>query len=446
MNGISKDSDAQDMSEFHQRISAVEVERIWRSAADAGLLTETTRSLMVHDLARMRARIGVIRDAFPAGTLHALAIKANPLVEVLREAVGCGAGLEAASIEEVHLALAAGCVPERIVFDSPAKTLPEIAQALRLGLILNADNLTELSRIDDALQTLGSSSSIGLRINPEVGAGTISQTSVGAVGSKFGVPVSDAAAVLNAFRQYRWLSGLHMHVGSQGCPLEMLTAAAGVIDELRRRILRETGRTVQFIDVGGGLPTIYTNGQSPPSPADYVNGLRSAAGDLFASGMPLITEFGRAIQAGCGITLSRVEYVRPQQQTAVIHVGADLLLRPVYRPEDWRHEFFVLDAQGVVKQGPLAPLTIAGPLCFSGDVIARDQLLPAADVGDWIVIRDTGAYTLGMWSRHCSRGIPAVLGYDPSATTPLRVIRPAETPSDIVRFWSTSPGAEPTGG
>jgi diaminopimelate decarboxylase len=149
-----------------------------------------------------------------------------------------------------------------------------------------------------------------------------------------------------------------------------------------------------------------------------------------------VTEFGRAIQANCGVAVSRVEYVKPDQRLAVIHWGADFLLRPVYRPDDWKHEFFVLNGQGRPKTGAAVPATIVGPLCFAGDVVARDVLLPPIDEGDWIVVRDVGAYTLSMWSRHCSRGIPAVIGYDPPPTESLRVLRAAETPADVVRFWS----------
>lgn len=423
------------MTDFHQRISADESASIWRLARDSGLLTDTTRSLLIHDLARMRTRIGLIHSAFPAGTLHALAIKANPLVEILREAVRAGCGLEAASIEELHLGLAAGCPADRIVFDSPAKTIEEIDAAVNRGVVLNADNFDELSRIDQILDAVASDSRIGLRINPEVGAGTISHTSVGTVGSKFGVSISAVDSIVEAFSRYAWLTGLHLHVGSQGCDLEMLTQAAAKVEALRHTIESATKRSLQFIDIGGGLPAVYLDGQTAPSPADYAEALRKTVPDLMTSGMSLITEFGRAVQAGCGFTVSRVEYCRAESPMAVIHVGADLLMRPVYRPQDWPHEFSVLDSDGRVKSGPRSPLTIAGPLCFSGDIVAQEAMLPRVEPGDWIVIRDTGAYTLGLWSRHCSRGTPAVLGYDRESEISLRVLRPAETPQDIVRFW-----------
>ena len=149
-----------------------------------------------------------------------------------------------------------------------------------------------------------------------------------------------------------------------------------------------------------------------------------------------MTEFGRAIHANCGIAVSRVEYVKPAQRMAVIHLGADFLLRPVYRPADWQHEFFVLDRDGLPKTQAPAPVAIAGPLCFGGDILARDVPLPPVEVGRFYRYSRCGAYTLSMWSRHCSRGIPAVIGYDPQQSDPLRVLRRAETPEDIVRFWS----------
>jgi len=151
-----------------------------------------------------------------------------------------------------------------------------------------------------------------------------------------------------------------------------------------------------------------------------------------------MTEFGRAVQANCGLAVSRVEYVKPSQRMAVIHLGADLLLRPVYRPEEWAHEFFVLDRHGKPKSGATRPLTLAGPLCFAGDIIARDVSLPPVEQGDWIVIRDVGAYTLSMWSRHCSRGMPPIVGYDPGPPESVNILRHAETPSDIARFWGLS--------
>jgi len=424
------------MGVFNCRVTLDEAAAILRAAQDRKLL-DGANAAIFHHLGLMRARIAALRAAYPEQTLHAVAIKANPVVEILREVVRAGAGLEAASLEEVELALAAGCPAERIVFDSPAKTRDEIEQALRRGIYLNADSFDELDRIAAVRATCDSTSVVGLRVNALVGGGTIAHTSVAEADSKFGVPLStDGYKILAAFAEHAWLGGLHVHVGSQGCGLELLVEAAARMAALRRAIVTETGRNIAHLDIGGGLSTGYRSGEVAPTPAEYRALLEARAPDLFARDVRLVTEFGRAIHANCGVAVSRVEYVKPAQRLAVIHLGADFLLRPVYRPEDWKHEFFVLDRRGKPKTGSATPVTIVGPLCFAGDVVARDALLPPIDEGDWIVIRDVGAYTLSMWSRHCSRGIPAVIGYEPPPAESVRVLRAAETPADVVQFWS----------
>jgi diaminopimelate decarboxylase len=423
------------MNAFDHRLSQDEAATIVQAANSRGFLAGAA-SAVFHHFGIMRARIATLQADFPVQTLHTIAIKANPLVEVLREVVRAGAGLEAASIEEAELALAAGCPAERVMFDSPAKTRDEIDYALRLGVYLNVDNFDELDRIAAALATRDSTSPIGLRVNPMVGGGAIQQTSVSVAGSKFGVPLlSDRQRIIAAFTEHDWLNGLHVHAGSQGCRLTLLADAVERVAALRREIVATTGKSVPNVDIGGGLPTVYRTGDVAPTTAEYRNLLQQRSPDLFSSNVRLVTEFGRAIQANCGIAVSRVEYVKPEQRLAVIHLGADFLLRPVYRPDDWMHEFFVLDHRGVPKVGAPVPVTIAGPLCFAGDLLARDILLPPIEPGNWIVIRDVGAYTLSMWSRHCSRGMPAVYGYAPRHDEPLRLLRPAETPADIVRFW-----------
>ena len=165
------------MDVFNSRISLDEAAEIVQAALRCELLNGHSAAIF-HHLGLMRARIAALQAAFPESTLHTIAIKANPVVEILREVVQAGAGLEAASIEEVHLALAAGCPAERVMFDSPAKTREEIQQALRLGVQLNVDNFDELERVAAARAALETSSLVGLRVNPMVGGGTIAHTSV----------------------------------------------------------------------------------------------------------------------------------------------------------------------------------------------------------------------------------------------------------------------------
>ncbi len=436
------DTSAPDTSTFDSwtyRPSAADLAAAFRRALGSGALGGVP-AVVFHDLGQLRARVRTLQRLFPEGTLHAVAIKANPLIEVLREVVTLGAGLEAASMEEVHCALAAGCPPGRIVYNSPAKRTEDLADALRLGLLINADTVEELARIDALRASAETAGTVSLRVNPLVGEGTIAITSVAHRSSKFGVPLDRAPAIADAFRRYPWLSGLHLHVGSQGCETAMLAQAARLILELRTRIHETLGRAqVTTVNIGGGLPWAYRADAAPPSPERYAELLRHEAGALFADGLALVTEFGRSVQAGCGWAASRVEYVKDDraEPMAVIHLGADFLMRTAYHPEDWPHRLSVLTPEGEVKTGEPRPQTVAGPLCFSGDVIARSRPLPPIEPGDWLVIHDAGAYTLGMWSRHCSRGLPLVLGYDERAAADgFKTLRRRETPEDVAAFWS----------
>lgn len=427
--------------DWTEKVSAEAMAAVLQRALPADVMNDAP-AVVFHDLGRMRARIRTLRRHFPDHALHAVAIKANPLIDVLRDIVAEGAGLEAASMEEVHCALAAGCPPSRIVYNSPAKRRGDLVEALRRGVAINADSLDELARIE-ALRTSDSASRVCLRINPLVGSGTIAITSVANRDSKFGIPLDREEAIVGAFRRYPWLTGLHIHVGSQGCQVEMLTEAVGVTLRLRGRIHEALGRTqVTTLNVGGGLPWAYREGEVPPSLERYAGALREEHPELFGGDIGIVTEFGRAVQAGCGWAASRVEYVKEDRDEplAVIHLGADFLMRTAYHPGDWPHRLSVLTPEGEVKSGERRAYTVAGPLCFSGDVIARSRMLPVLEEGDWVVIHDAGAYTLSMWSRHCSRGLPLVLGYDErdegGGKIDFKTLRQSEAPEDVVAFWS----------
>ncbi len=428
------------MSRWLARVDAERAGTVFRRAMARELISPATPWVLFHDLDLMRDRIAELRSSFPPTALHAIAIKANPVVELLKAVVEAGAGLEAASIEEVHLGLASGCAPNRIIFDSPAKTRAELEEALRLGVYLNADSLAEVERIAGSTAAAGSGEiSVGLRVNPLVGDSAIDVTSVAGVESKFGVRLdTHGEAMLQAFAKYPWLTGLHVHVGSQGCPLELLVKAVARVSELRRTIAAYSGRPqVSTLDIGGGLPVAYTPYDSPPSLDAYVQALSREVPSLFSTPR-LITEFGRAVQASCGWAVSRVEYVKEldQQPLAIVHFGADFLLQPVYQPLQWGHQFAVLDNTGQPKPGPRAKCTLGGPLCFAGDIVARDVELPDIEPGDFLVVRDVGAYTLSLWSRHCSRSLPLVLGYSGEVPLEFTVLHRGESPSDVVEFWS----------
>jgi diaminopimelate decarboxylase len=305
--------------------------------------------------------------------------------------------------------------------------------------VLNADNLHELERIDGAIDAgSGTGNVVGLRINPQVGVGSIGMLSVSGQYSKFGVPLQERRSeIIEAYRRHRWLRALHLHIGSQGIRQEQLVSGVRTIFDLRDEIHAALGESrIEWVDIGGGLPWRYREQDHVPTPASYAEALRQDVPEAFGPDVRLVTEFGRAVQTGCGFAASRVEYVKRDggRRTAVIHFGADLMMRRVYRPGDWPHRISVLSPDGTPKQGSIEPHTVAGPLCFAGDLLAEDVELPLVEEDDWIVIHDAGGYTIGLWSRHCNRGLPLVLGYD-SNPWQFRTLFGGEQPDDVVRFW-----------
>jgi diaminopimelate decarboxylase len=424
-------------------LTQTETAKAFRSALSNGLIRDEDTAVIFHDLSFLEERIKELKSLFPPQTLHAIAIKTNPLTKVLEYIKRFDVGLEAATSGEVHLALKTGFEPGKIVYDSPVKTLNEIEFALKTGIHLNIDNLSELERVHNLLKTLPSKSTIGIRINPQVGIGTIAGSSVAGEYSKFGVPIKDKRAELTeAFLQYPWLTGVHLHVGSQGCPMELLINGIGVLYDFVTDLNAKRALTgfppISIFDIGGGLPVSYQSNLVPVSMEQYSAAIMENYPLLFTSHYLLLTEFGRWVHVNAGWVASRVEYVKkdPAINTAMIHVGADLFLRECLNPNDWYHEFSVLDRNGYQKEGKDDhPYHLAGPLCFSGDIIAKNLELPRIEEGDYLVIHDTGGYTFSMWSRYNSRQTPRILGYLNDGEK-VEVLKERETFEDIYGFWT----------
>ncbi|HTX88437.1 MAG TPA: hypothetical protein VMC08_05570 [Bacteroidales bacterium] len=422
---------------MENNLSVTALEATFRLALSKGLIREEDTLLLFHDLEHLQQRAGLLKSAFPPQTLHAVAIKANPLIRILELMKPWGTGIEAATLGEVHLALEAGYPPEMIVYDSPVKTPSEIAFALSAGIHLNIDNFSELQRVEEYLRDHSSASTLGIRINPQVGTGTIAESSVAGEYSKFGIPIRNNRKELKeAFLANEKLTGVHLHVGSQGCAMEMLVKGIGILYEFAEEVNRAAGTgRIRTFDIGGGLPVSYRQGSQPPSMQDYAEAIRKEFPSLFSGKFRLITEFGRWMHVNAGWTVSRVEYVKhdPGVKTAMIHAGADLFVRECLNPSDWHHEYSVLDPKGNLKTGRDALLwNLAGPLCFAGDILARNVALPPVEEGDWLVIHDTGGYTFSMWSRYNSRQTPRILGYSGERFV---ILKEREGLEDIRRAW-----------
>lgn len=170
-----------------------------------------------------------------------------------------------------------------------------------------------------------------------------------------------------------------------------------------------------MIDIGGGLPVglgLTGDDDDGPTFQELASELRRSVPGLFERS-EIVTEFGRAVSSRCAVVLSRVEYTKVSggRNIATCHVGADLFLRTAYVPDRWPLRVSILTADGTLKTEKDAPLVqqdIAGPLCFSGDLIARKAFLPLASPGDIVLIHDAGAYTYSMWSHYNLRVPPPV--------------------------------------
>jgi diaminopimelate decarboxylase len=407
----------------------------------SGLIkTSDDTSIVFYDFDQLKQKTKLLKQAFPENTLHTSAVKANPLIKVLEKVKDFNLGAEVASEGELRLVIKTGFSNDNIVFDSPAKTFQELEFALRNNIRINSDSFMELDRISKIKETLSSNSKIGLRINPQVGYGSIEATSVAGEYSKFGIPLkSHRNQILDYFLKYNWLSGIHMHIGSQGCDADMLVngfeLGLKLIKEINQSI-KNQDRKLAFIDIGGGLPISYHHNLNPPDIKDYGNRIKNLLEFYELGDMQLITEFGRFLHANSGFILSKVEYAKhyKESNTIIIHSGADILLRECLNPGNWFHEFSVLNKEGKVKKSiNTKKYHIAGPLCFANDIVARNVELPQVDEGDYIVIHDTGAYTFGMWSKYVSRPFPKVIGFENSN---YEIIRNRESFDEIINFWT----------
>ncbi|MCP4584217.1 MAG: diaminopimelate decarboxylase [candidate division Zixibacteria bacterium] len=430
------------MSNPLSKISVDDVSAVFKRVQKDDLIAGDDTSLLFYDLSRLSGRISNLIDLFPDSTLHAVAVKANPLAKILGHLCQLDVGAEVASLPELLLAESTGFRSEKIVFDSPAKTIEELEYALKKGIHINIDSFSELERIAELKTRIQSRSSIGIRLNPQVGMGKIAATSVAGEYSKFGISLKEnSEALIETFLKHDWLNGIHLHIGSQGCSLEMLikgieTVYEFVVEVNTRLKSRNAGHRINIFDIGGGLPVSYRQGDETISMKIYRDSIKRRFPELFSDKFKLITEFGRYIHANAGWVAARVEYVKETAgiKTAMIHVGADMFVRECYNPDDWHHDISVIDSRGNIKSGNGETYAVAGPLCFAGDIIAREAKLPLIEEGDYLIIHDAGAYTLSMWSRYNSRQPPKVIGYHDNGEA-IEVLKKREEAEKTINFW-----------
>jgi diaminopimelate decarboxylase len=394
--------------------------------------------LYVYDEDDIRARCRAYVEAFGDGVAYAS--KAFLCVAMAKLVNEEGLHLDVATGGELHVALAAGFPPERIVFHGNNKSLTELRRALEIGVgRIAVDSTDELGRLEQLVRHGLPAPRVHIRVTPGVEAHTHEYIETGTEDSKFGFGLENGEALAAVRRVVETdllrLAGVHCHIGSQVFRLDSFRRAVEKMVGLVRTIELEAGVTVDELNLGGGLGVRYMPDDAPPTIEQYAALLREAVGKALAdagvqSRPRLLTEPGRSIVAPAGITLytiGTIKNIDGVRTYVAVDGGMSDNLRPVTYGA--RYETF-LPARATAERA--STVTIAGKHCEQGDIIVRDTLLPAdLAVGDVLATPVTGAYCHSMASNYNKVTRPAVVFVRDGAA---RLVVRRETDDDLVRL------------
>ncbi len=353
--------------------------------------------------------------------------KANSNLAILRVFTRLGGGVDVVSGGELFRALKAGAKPERIVYSGVGKKPEEIEYALKAPIFMfNVESSEELLAIDRIAGKLGAKAPVALRVNPDVDPRTHPYVSTGLKQNKFGINLQ------KSIEEYRLAStlpnieviGVSCHIGSQLTVVEPFVEAVHRVNELVIK-LRAEGIRIQFMDLGGGLGITY-NEEDPPHPREYAYSLM---GELKGIDCTLILEPGRVIVGNAGILVTRVLYTKENGLAGKKFIIVDAAMNDLIRPSLYGSYQRI---QPVVqrKDRNLAVMDVVGPICESGDFLAKDRQLPEIKAGELLAVMSAGAYGFSMSSNYNSRPrIPEIL----VSKDRFYVIREREDYDDLIR-------------
>ncbi|GBE40641.1 diaminopimelate decarboxylase [bacterium BMS3Bbin09] len=342
--------------------------------------------------------LNAYKDAFD-GQPHIIcfALKANSNPAVLRTLAKNGSGADVVSGGELYLALKAGIPAKKIVYAGVGKTDNEIAQALKAGILMfNVESSDEMAAINRVAGSLKVKAPIALRVNPDIDPKTHPYISTGLKESKFGIPIEKALENYRLAKKLPNLEvvGIHKHIGSQ------ITTLQPFVDALKKVIklintLRDEGIEIKNIDIGGGLGIPY-NDEHPPHPKDLSKAIQPLLKDI---GLNIILEPGRSIAGNAGIFVTKVLYKKkhPKKEFVIVDGGMNDLLRPSLYSAF--HNVLPLKKNSRKK----TRYDIVGPICESGDFLAKERELNSLSQGEMIAVMSTGAYGFTMSSNYNSR-------------------------------------------
>ncbi|MDO9514493.1 MAG: diaminopimelate decarboxylase [Syntrophales bacterium] len=350
--------------------------------------------------------------------------KANSNGAILRIFINEGSGVDIVSGGELYRALEAGADPRKIVYSGVGKREEEIRYALESDILMfNVESSQELEAINACAGRMGTVARISLRVNPDVDPMTHPHISTGMKENKFGIDIKRS---LEEYRHAETLDhieviGVDCHIGSQ---ITQIAPFIDALDRLKELIasLRNEGIGIRYLDLGGGLGITYDQ-ETPPHPADYAKAVMDRAQDIDCT---FIFEPGRVIVGNAGILVSEVLYTKTNadKNFVIVDAGMNDLLRPSLY--DSYHGIQPVELKG--REDVL--YDVVGPICESGDYLARGRAIPGLERGELLAVMSAGAYSFSMSSNYNSRPrAPEVLVRDETFS----VIRSRETRADLVR-------------
>ena len=379
--------------------------------------------LYVYDFDYMKAQYTVLKEAFKGRkSLLAYAVKANSNLSVVQNFARMGSGADCVSIGEVRRALMAGIPPYRILFSGVGKQDDEIQEAIEHDILyINAESMAELERIDLIAKRIDKVCRISVRVNPNIDPKTHPYISTGLSANKFGVDIDTAKRMYIFAKSSSHLDpvGVHFHIGSQLTELEPIRESAEIVADLVRS-LHVIDVDLKFFDIGGGIGIQY-NDETTIAPYDYAQAILSTMTGL---DMTIVCEPGRYLTANAGYFLTRVLYEKTNKEKRFVIV--DGAMNDLIRPSLY-NAFHKIDT--VVKNDAISKADVVGPVCESGDFLAKDYELPALSHNDLLIVHSAGSYGFGMGSNYNTRGRSAEIAVEDGEA---RMIRQRESFEDII--------------
>ena len=410
------------MQTFHYQEHALHCDGV----ALAEIAARAGTPCYVYSAAAIRENYRAYDRAF-GGQPHTIcyAVKANGNLSVLRLLAAEGAGFDIVSGGELFRVLKAGGDPAKIVFSGVGKTAQEIDEALAAGLFaFNCESEPELALIDALAHRRGKKARVALRVNPDVDADTHHYISTGRLAHKFGIDIADAEGVYERARQLPNLSleGVSCHIGSNLMDAGPVMEATDRVLELIAR-LRAKGLAIKHADLGGGLGVAYEKDGQDPSITDFIGKLKAR---VEGHNVQVLIEPGRSIVAQAGVLLAKALYRKTTGDKEFVIV--DAAMTELIRPALYQAHHEILPVRS--REGRTITADVVGPVCETGDFLARDRELPEVLPGDVLAFRTAGAYGFVQSSTYNARRRPPEVLVDGNTW---KIVRERETYEDLIR-------------